>query len=196
MRILAVTNLYPNPYDPIRATFNRQQFQALAAQHAVRVICPIAWTEELAGRRTGVPALPKDRRATVDGIPVDYPRYYFPPRRVPRPVRSLLPSVDSRDVPAGRRRVPPGRRARYLGLPGRMGGCASRARSRSAGRDQGSRMRRPLGAAAEPGPDRSDRRGPSRGRPDRGGEPRLGAKRCRVRSPGGPDRSGLQRCGL
>ena len=196
MRILAVTNLYPNPYDPIRATFNRQQFRALAAQHAVRVICPIAWTEELAGRRTGVPALPKDRRATVDGIPVDYPRYWFPPRvlrgRYGHCYRASIRGTFRRavaefrpDVVLGTWAYPDGWAAVHLAP-----------RSRSAGRDQGSRMRRPLGAAAEPGPDRSDRRGPSRGRPDRGGEPRLGAKRCRVRSPGGPDRSGLQRCGL
>jgi glycosyltransferase involved in cell wall biosynthesis len=80
MRVLAVTNLYPTPYDPIRAPFNRQQFRALAGLHPVRVICPIAWTEELPGRRAGGPALPRDRQATVDGIPVDHPRYYFPPR--------------------------------------------------------------------------------------------------------------------
>jgi glycosyltransferase involved in cell wall biosynthesis len=80
MRILAVTNLYPTPYEPLRAAFNRQQFRALAGRHPVRVICPIAWTDELAGRRAGRPALPRDRRAVVDGIAVDHPRYYFPPR--------------------------------------------------------------------------------------------------------------------
>src|SRR5262245_59046009 len=80
MRILAVTNLYPSPYDPIRAPFNRQQFRALAALHPLRVIAPVLWTEELAGRRAGAPALPQGRRLTCDGIPVDHPRYWYPPR--------------------------------------------------------------------------------------------------------------------
>ena len=47
MRILAVTNLYPNPYQPYRATFNRQEFRALAKLHSLAVISPIAWTDEL-----------------------------------------------------------------------------------------------------------------------------------------------------
>ena len=51
MRLLALTNLYPNPYQPHRATFNRQQIRALAAQHEVRVIAPILWTDELRERR-------------------------------------------------------------------------------------------------------------------------------------------------
>ena len=42
MRILAITNLFPNPFQPQRATFNRQQFAALAGDHAVSVISPIA----------------------------------------------------------------------------------------------------------------------------------------------------------
>jgi glycosyltransferase involved in cell wall biosynthesis len=80
MRVLAVTNLYPNPFDPIRATFNREQFRALATRHPVRVICPIAWTDELAARLRGRPGLPAGRRAEVDGLTVDYPRYWFPPK--------------------------------------------------------------------------------------------------------------------
>ena len=55
MRILAITNLYPNPLQPHRAAFNRQQFAALAQENDVRVIAPIAWTGEatswIPGRR-------------------------------------------------------------------------------------------------------------------------------------------------
>lgn len=80
MRILAVTNLYPNPFHPQRATFNRDQFRALARHHELTVISPIAWTEELAARRAGHPALPAGRRMEVDGIPVEYPRSLFIPR--------------------------------------------------------------------------------------------------------------------
>lgn len=82
MRILAITNLYPNPLEPHRGTFNRQQFRALAERHAVRVIAPISWTDERAARRKGGPAaaMPADRHADVDGLRVDHPRYWFTPR--------------------------------------------------------------------------------------------------------------------
>jgi glycosyltransferase involved in cell wall biosynthesis len=80
MRVLAVTNLFPSPFDPNRAPFNRQQFRALADLHPLHVIAPVLWTEELAGRRAGIPALPAGRRMTWDDIPVDYPKYWYPPR--------------------------------------------------------------------------------------------------------------------
>jgi glycosyltransferase involved in cell wall biosynthesis len=80
MRILMVTNLYPNPFQPQRATFNREQVRALAREHSVTVISPIAWTDEFAARRTGFPPLPRDRRMEWDGVPVAYPRLWFIPR--------------------------------------------------------------------------------------------------------------------
>ena len=80
MRILALTNLYPNPFQPHRATFNRQQLRALAARHPVAVISPIAWTDELAARRAGAAPLPPGRKVTIDGITVEHPRYLFPPK--------------------------------------------------------------------------------------------------------------------
>ena len=80
MRVLGLTNLYPNPYEPDRATFNRQQIGALAREHAVRVISPIMWVDELfAGLRQGF-CLPRSRRVTCDGVIVDHPRYYYSPK--------------------------------------------------------------------------------------------------------------------
>jgi glycosyltransferase involved in cell wall biosynthesis len=80
MRILAITNLYPNPWQPNRATFNRHQFRILNEKHSVRVIAPIAWTEERKARRQSGSLLGADRRVTLDGITVDHPRYWFPPK--------------------------------------------------------------------------------------------------------------------
>src|SRR5579884_993304 len=80
MRILVITNLYPNPYQPNRSTFNRQQVRALAQGHELRVIAPILWTEELSARRKGTVRLPKDRCTVCDGIPVSHPRYVYPPK--------------------------------------------------------------------------------------------------------------------
>ena len=80
MRILTVTNLYPNPFQPQRATFNREQVRALAREHQITVISPIAWTDELAARRAGSPPLPRGRRTEWDGVPVEHPRSWFVPR--------------------------------------------------------------------------------------------------------------------
>ncbi len=80
MRVLALTNLYPNPYQPNRATFNRQILRHLAGHHPVAVIAPLAWTDEWAARRRRSEPVPSGRRVTCDGITVDHPRYLYPPK--------------------------------------------------------------------------------------------------------------------
>ncbi|MDR3623158.1 MAG: glycosyltransferase, partial [Paludisphaera borealis] len=80
MRILVVTSLFPNPYQPNLAPFNSSQFQALVHRHPTTIIAPIAWTDELAGRLRGAPPLPHGRRIVRDGIVVDHPRYLHTPR--------------------------------------------------------------------------------------------------------------------
>ena len=80
MRVLAMTNLYPNPYQPHRATFNRHQFRILGEQHEVQVIAPILWTDERMARRRGAAPLPPGRRVVHDGLTVDHPRYWYTPR--------------------------------------------------------------------------------------------------------------------
>jgi glycosyltransferase involved in cell wall biosynthesis len=79
MRILTLTNLYPNPLQPHFAPFNRNGLRGLAKQHPVRVIAPILWTDELAARCRGGAALPPGRRHILDGIPVEHPRYLYTP---------------------------------------------------------------------------------------------------------------------
>jgi glycosyltransferase involved in cell wall biosynthesis len=80
MKILALTNLYPNPYQPHRAPYNRHQFRLLAELHAVHVIAPLAWTDEWSARRRRQPPLPADRRVLHDGLVVDHPRYWYTPK--------------------------------------------------------------------------------------------------------------------
>jgi glycosyltransferase involved in cell wall biosynthesis len=79
MRVLAVTNLYPNPLQPQRASFNRRQLRFLHKRHPVRVIAPIAWTDELHGRRFGRTPLPPQRQRVADGMTIDHPRIYYVP---------------------------------------------------------------------------------------------------------------------
>ncbi len=80
MRILAITNLFPNPMQPERGAANRQHFRALARDHEVKVVAPISWIDELRGCRRGGFSLPRDRRWQLDGIDVVHPRFYYPPR--------------------------------------------------------------------------------------------------------------------
>src|SRR3546814_7524536 len=41
MKILALTNLFPSAWDPLRASFNRQQFDRLAEHHDLEVLVAI-----------------------------------------------------------------------------------------------------------------------------------------------------------
>ncbi len=77
MRVLAMTNLYPNPYQPQRGTFVRHNLRLLSERHPVQVISPIAWTDE---RRVQGPRLPANRRVIHDGLVVDHPRYWYTPK--------------------------------------------------------------------------------------------------------------------
>ena len=43
MKIVAVTNLFPNRQQPDRGVFNRQQFAELAKLGELRVVCPVPW---------------------------------------------------------------------------------------------------------------------------------------------------------
>ena len=79
MRILALTNLYPNPFQPTKAPFVRNELKALAKSHFVRVISPISWTDEVRSRLRGQAQFSRTKVATVDGVRVDFPRYWYPP---------------------------------------------------------------------------------------------------------------------
>ena len=78
MKILALTNLYPNPLQPHRAPYNRHQFRMLAELHPLRVIAPIAWLDEWRCRNAA--PLAADRRSQQDGLIVDHPRYWYTPK--------------------------------------------------------------------------------------------------------------------
>jgi glycosyltransferase involved in cell wall biosynthesis len=78
MRLLLLTNAYPSPFQPTRGVFNRELINALARNHQVRVLAPISWIEEW--QAGGTRALTADRRAVIDGISVEYPRYYYTPK--------------------------------------------------------------------------------------------------------------------
>jgi glycosyltransferase involved in cell wall biosynthesis len=79
LRVLAMTSIFPYPHQMQRGTYNRHQLRLLAEQYPVRVIAPIAWTDELRARRAGKPPLPPARQVELDGLVVDHPRVYHMP---------------------------------------------------------------------------------------------------------------------
>ncbi len=80
MKVLVLTNLYPNPLQPHLAPWNRAQLRALSARNEIQVISPILWTEELSARRRTARRMAAGRRSSCDGIPVEHPRYLYPPK--------------------------------------------------------------------------------------------------------------------
>lgn len=81
MRILFITNVFPNPYQPTKGVFNRTLARALAHDHELSVVAPIFWTDEwrLRARRPEPPLSP-DRRVTLDDIEIHHPIYYYTPK--------------------------------------------------------------------------------------------------------------------
>lgn len=75
MKVLWISNLYPNSVSPDRATFNRQQVEALAQHEGVqfRVVAPIAWTDRLQAWR---------RRKSIEPLNagIGHPTFWYPPK--------------------------------------------------------------------------------------------------------------------
>jgi glycosyltransferase involved in cell wall biosynthesis len=78
MRILCVTNLFPNPAQPGRGSFNWRQLKLLGQQHHLRVLSPVPWTEELRFLRE-MPFFADSKWRHWDGINVAWCRYYYTP---------------------------------------------------------------------------------------------------------------------
>lgn len=75
-RVLIVTNLFANPWDASRATFNQQQFERLARTLDVSVLVPVSWLSVL--RRPF--AYPRLRRAAMRRWPfADYVIFWYVP---------------------------------------------------------------------------------------------------------------------
>jgi len=81
LRVLAITNLFPNPYQPHKAVFSRQEFQTIARQNLdLTVIAPILWTDEWPARFKNGRKLPAHRTTTTAGLKVVHPTYWYPPK--------------------------------------------------------------------------------------------------------------------
>ncbi|MGH9175988.1 MAG: glycosyltransferase, partial [Vicinamibacterales bacterium] len=102
MRLLFLSNVFPNPLEPHKGTFNRSLVRTLSARHVVRVVSPVAWTIEMAARMRRGERF--DREAELDGIPVEYPRFVYPPKVLRQHYgRFLWQSIGQRLAEIGRR---------------------------------------------------------------------------------------------
>lgn len=72
MKVQIITNLYPLPWEPNRATFNRQQFKHLANRCTVRIMVLLGWLSAF-----GKAASLEEKPETNPGI--DYLRYFYLP---------------------------------------------------------------------------------------------------------------------
>ncbi len=79
MRVLAMTSLFPNPYQTNLWSPNRLQLSWLAKQTPVDVLAPLPWTTERRGRKLSGNLLDASRTRTVDNLTVEHVPYYFPP---------------------------------------------------------------------------------------------------------------------
>jgi glycosyltransferase involved in cell wall biosynthesis len=79
MRLLLITDNFPNPWEPTRGVFNLEMARALSRDHDLRVVSPVSWLREWKLGRGGR-AFGPGRRADMGGVEVHYPRYYYTPR--------------------------------------------------------------------------------------------------------------------
>jgi glycosyltransferase involved in cell wall biosynthesis len=98
MRILLVTDNFPNPAQPAIGTFNLQMARALALTNDVAVIAYVPWLQEARMRRAGKRL---ERRRAEGRIEIHHPRYIYPPGVL----RTLYPWFLWRSVAATAREV-------------------------------------------------------------------------------------------
>ena len=83
-KILVLTNLYPLPWEPNRATFNRQQFEHLEKYYEVSYLVPVAWPMWLREMWAAKKAVNSFKHASVR-----FTWYFY----IPKVLRSLYGSM-------------------------------------------------------------------------------------------------------
>lgn len=73
MKLQIITNLFPLPWEPDRASFNRQQFARLACRHETRITVVVAWLDAVRNR-SGT-----SDSSQLNGMEVSYLRYFQVP---------------------------------------------------------------------------------------------------------------------
>lgn len=82
MKILFLSNVFPNSLHPAKGTFNCSMIQALSELHPTHVVSPVSWLDELSHRikqktRLNREWLPVE---STNRLSVEYPRFYYSPK--------------------------------------------------------------------------------------------------------------------
>ncbi|HND52412.1 MAG TPA: glycosyltransferase, partial [Pirellulaceae bacterium] len=81
MRLLFLSNEFPNQVEPTKATFNYDLLTALANEHDVTAISPISWWDEVKTRlREPAKAWVTERQ--IGRLTVKHPRFFYTPGRL------------------------------------------------------------------------------------------------------------------
>jgi glycosyltransferase involved in cell wall biosynthesis len=79
LRILCLTSIFPNRLQPNKGIYNWRHFRHLQERAELRVISPIAWTDEWRAWRNGQGRLTSARPQEWNGLEVMYPRFLYTP---------------------------------------------------------------------------------------------------------------------
>lgn len=74
-KIVIISNLYPSPWEPNRATFNKQQFEHLSEHADVSILVPVAWTDWLK-----LPKKHKQAAVSQQGVTIRYCWSFYTPK--------------------------------------------------------------------------------------------------------------------
>jgi glycosyltransferase involved in cell wall biosynthesis len=90
MKILFFSNVFPNPQQPTKGTFNLEMVRALADGHEVRVVSPVPWVDGWKNWFGGKAPVAARFHALVAGFETHYPTFYYPPKILRRFYGSFL----------------------------------------------------------------------------------------------------------
>lgn len=80
MKILFLSNDFPHPDQRTRGMFNCNLLKAMAREHEIRVISPRSWVHGSSRRARALLRRHPAATMCIEGIPVQYPRYYYTPK--------------------------------------------------------------------------------------------------------------------
>ena len=107
MRLLLITNIFPNPIQRGKGSFNLEMVRALGQLwDEIEVVSPVSWVDEWRARRKGHDMGPH-RHEAVDGIRVHYPRLLLHTQGAADPLRPVHVALYSRSFVAVTEAKPP-----------------------------------------------------------------------------------------
>lgn len=82
MKILFLSNVFPNSLHPGKGTFNCSMVQALSELHPTHVVSPVSWLDEFSHHIKKKPSLNREWLPfeSPNRLSVEYPRFYYPPK--------------------------------------------------------------------------------------------------------------------